>query len=518
MDVLVLGAGQDVGRSCFLLTVSNRRLLLDCGAHHGFSDARRFPDFASIPTNVLSTLDAVLISHFHFDHVAALPLLKQQLSESHQIPIYMTEPTLHLSRLMLYDVCSTSAARKQHCPFTERDIDACLQNVHIIHPNESTSIGLHADIFVTPFHAGHTLGAVMFYIRVANFTVLYTGDYSATSDAFLRPAEVPFALNPHLLITEATYCLSGRTQGRLEQHRFLMNTIISTLTRAGKILIPISAFGRVHTICAMFTSYANIYPLHEVPMYVATGLAMRANQIYDNFSTSDWTLQPSKESCIQCSVALKHDGNKRSRFSTSCVHSFTANLRPFNRTEHWDNVVLGRGPAILFATPGTLASGLSRDVFKVWSSDPNNLVISPGVCFAHTVAANIMTDSSPQTSLEPEIVQQNVLCQMVNMSVNCHADGKDITRMCKHINPKSVMLVHGEQTKVIKFQKQLQDLLHVPCFAPANGETVHISAQICSDAKQQISSQDSSLSHPLIVQYERLLDEQKSTPASSQAP
>lgn len=514
MNVHILGAGQDVGRSCLLVTIENRNLLLDCGAHHGFSDARRFPDFSSIPVHILSNLDAVLISHFHFDHVAALPLL-DNVTKPHQPPIYMTEPTLHLSRLLLHDVCATSVSRKQICPFTDADVDICLDGVQILRPNECTAIGRRSDLFVTPFLAGHTLGAVMFHIRVAKRTVLYTGDFSVRSDRYLHPAQLPFALKPDLLISEATYCLSNRTQSNLEQNRLLMNAVIDTLSHRGKILIPISAFGRVHTICSIFTAYANNYPLHEVPMYVVSGLATRANEVYDRFSIPEWTVHSSKTPCIHCSVTASRITNKRSRFGNACTHTFAANLRPFNRNDHWESVVLSKGPVILFATPGTLATGLSLDVFRIWSSDPKNLVIMPGTSFAHTIASNLVHSPSFQNAPDSEQAPPNVRCKMFNLNVNCHADGKDIKRICNHIDPKSIVLVHGEKSKVLTFRQQLHDMFSIPCFAPANGETIHIPENVYIDTtpigvdtntKNNLADEW----QRLLYQYDGLLEEQNS--------
>jgi integrator complex subunit 11 len=62
-----LGAGQDVGRSCLILTIGGKNIMLDCGMHMGYQDHRRFPDFAYISKsgNFNGVLDAVIISHFH---------------------------------------------------------------------------------------------------------------------------------------------------------------------------------------------------------------------------------------------------------------------------------------------------------------------------------------------------------------------------------------------------------------------------------------------------------------------
>jgi integrator complex subunit 11 len=40
--VVPLGAGQDVGRSCILISLGGRNIMLDCGMHMGYNDDRRY--------------------------------------------------------------------------------------------------------------------------------------------------------------------------------------------------------------------------------------------------------------------------------------------------------------------------------------------------------------------------------------------------------------------------------------------------------------------------------------------
>jgi len=97
-----------------------------------------------------------------------------------------------------------------------------------------TAVNLHEtawvddELEITPFYAGHVLGAAMFYVRVRNhYSVLYTGDYNMTPDRYslcsllltslpwargthvvlgrhLGAAHVNEKLRPDLLITEST--------------------------------------------------------------------------------------------------------------------------------------------------------------------------------------------------------------------------------------------------------------------------------------------------------------------------
>lgn len=65
IKVVPLGAGQDVGRSCVIVTIGNKNIMFDCGMHMGMNDARRFPDFSYISKNGQFTkvIDCVIITH-----------------------------------------------------------------------------------------------------------------------------------------------------------------------------------------------------------------------------------------------------------------------------------------------------------------------------------------------------------------------------------------------------------------------------------------------------------------------
>lgn len=457
----ILGAGQDVGRSCILLTISNRSILLDCGAHPGFADSRRFPNFDLLPHNSLASLDAVLISHFHFDHAAALPSLTEKTECS--APVYMTKPTIELSRLMLQDFVSTSKARNQFCPFDHGDIQNCLSKVKLLELNEEVFLGKNSDISVRTFYAGHVIGAVMFLIKCEGRSVLFSGDYSTKSDRQLLSANIPTGIKPDVFITEATYCSTIRQEGRLHSENEMMGLVRETLQKRGKILIPISAFGRVQAMCSIFSAHSDKKLFDNVPMYVVSGLASKANDSYRAFE--DWTVR-STDGCSQCSIATV--GRRRSRFAAKCGHNLSAKLQSFNRNEHW-HLIHSRNPMILFATPGNLSTGLSLDVFRAWAANPNNLVIVPAYCFANTVASQLLCGTEIENTSTP-----SVQCRLCNMTTNSHTDTRGIIRTCRLVNAKTVVLVHGEKTKILKFREQLNAALGVPCFAPGNGDVLKI--------------------------------------------
>lgn len=450
LSVRILGGGRDIGRSCLLLSLGTCRVLLDCGAHPGFADARRrFPDLASLPP-----LDAVVITHFHLDHAGALPLLRalQRRGDGGGAPppVLMTKPTRGLAALMLRDFFETSEAREQEMPFGDEDVREALDAVVEVGVGEVWRLG---GLSVEAYYAGHVLGAVMFRVSVRGAgCVVYSGDYTAGPDVLLGGADVPVVRERvDVFITETTYCSTIRKASRKGSESELVKAVVSALRDGGKVLIPVSALGRAQEIIAVLAPLwtdddggaDDGGSLCHVPVYVAAGLMKRASAVYDE-SAADW-----------CCGAARDASTLR-----------MPQLREFRRGRDWDDVT-AEGPMVMFATPGNLTSGVSQDVFRAWCGDPRNVVVVPGFCFSSSLAARLRDDGGGAL---------DVRCRLVNMSLAAHADARGILRTVRRLRPRAVILVHGEESKIAAFEPRLRKALEgqVRVFAPANGDTVEL--------------------------------------------
>ncbi|KAJ2780667.1 hypothetical protein GGI15_003458 [Coemansia interrupta] len=443
MKVVPLGAGQDVGRSCVLVTLNNKTIMFDCGMHMGYNDSRRFPDFNYITTSndFTSRIDAVVITHFHLDHCGALPHFTEQ--RGYDGPIYMTPPTKAICPLLLEDYRKITVERKGETGFfTSQHIKDCMKKVVPLHLHET--VWVDDELELRAYYAGHVLGAAMVYARCGSESVVYTGDYNMTPDRHLGAAWID-KVRPSVLITETTYGTTIRDSKRSRERDFL-EKVHSCVLRGGKVLIPCFALGRAQELCILIESYWERMGL-TVPVYFSAGLTEKANRYYKLFI--NWTNQKVKESFVD-----------RNPFDFKYI-------KAWNR----DYVDLP-GPMVLFATPGMLHIGTSLEVFKKWAPDERNMLIMPGYCVAGTIGAKVLAGAKVVDIDQYSQVHVNIDVQ--NLSFSAHADAKGIMELIRQAAPRNVVLVHGEKSRMSYLKSRVMGEFGCPCYDPANGEMLEI--------------------------------------------
>ncbi|KAF8371495.1 hypothetical protein PRIPAC_77924 [Pristionchus pacificus] len=448
IKVVPLGAGQDVGRSCILISMGGKNIMLDCGMHMGFQDDRKFPDFSYISGGGRLTeyLDCVIISHFHLDHCGSLPHMSEIVG--YDGPIYMTYPTKAIAPVLLEDYRKVQAdIRGDTNFFTSANIKACIKKVIAVNLHEIVQVD--ETLSIRAFYAGHVLGAAMFEVRVGCQSILYTGDFNMTPDRHLGAARVLPGLKPDLLISESTYATTIRDSKRARERDFLKK-VHDTVMNGGKVLIPVFALGRAQELCILLESYWERLDL-KIPVYFSQGLAGKANAYYRLFI--NWTNEKIKRTFVHRNMFdFKH-------------------IRPLSDY----NLVEMPGPMVLLSTPGMLHGGHSLQVFKKWCSDPKNMIIMPGYCVAGTVGAKVI-GGMKQIEMDGRMFDINLGVEY--MSFSAHADAKGIMQLIRDCEPRNVMFVHGEAGKMEFLKEKVEKEFGLRVYKPANGETVSIPASL----------------------------------------
>ncbi|KAF9960435.1 Integrator complex subunit 11 [Mortierella alpina] len=443
IQIVPLGAGQDVGRSCILVTIGGKNIMLDCGMHMGFNDERRFPDFSYISKtgDFTEMLDCVIISHFHLDHCGALPFFTEMCGYDGNI--YMTHPTKAICPILLEDYRKISVERKgERNFFTSQNIKDCMKKVIAV--NLHQTIMVDDDLEICAYYAGHVLGAAMFYIRVGEESLVYTGDYNMTPDRHLGSAWID-KVRPDVLITESTYATTIRDSKRSRERDFLKK-VHDCVANNGNVIIPVFALGRAQELCILIETYWERMDL-KVPIYFSAGLTEKANHFYRLFI--NWTNE---------------------KIKSTFVHR---NMFDFKHIKAWDRAYIDNpGPMVVFATPGMLHSGTSLELFKKWAPDPKNMVIMPGYCVAGTVGSKVLAGEKKIQIDSFTTVDVNL--QVKNLSFSAHADAKGIMQLIRQCEAKNVVLVHGEKSSMGYLKSRIMTEFGIPCFDPANGTTISI--------------------------------------------
>ncbi|KAK8933212.1 Cleavage and polyadenylation specificity factor subunit 3-II [Platanthera zijinensis] len=424
--------------------MGGKRIMFDCGMHMGHLDNLRYPDFSKIPESgdFNSALTCIVITHFHLDHVGALPYFTEVCGYSG--PIYMTFPTKALAPLMLEDYRKVMVERRgEEEQFSYDQIMECMKKVTPIDLKQA--IQVDKDLQICAYFAGHVLGAAMIYAKVGDSAMVYTGDYNMTPDRHLGAAQID-RLELDLLITESTYATTIRGSKYAREREFL-KVVHKCVHDGGKVLIPTFALGRAQELCILLDDYWERMNL-KVPIYFSAGLTIQANMYYKMLI--GWTSQKIKEA---------HGTRNAFDFKHVC---------PFDRS--FVNVA---GPCVLFATPGMISGGFSLEVFKQWAPSEKNLVTLPGYCVAGTVGHKLMSGKPTRIDLDKD-TSIDVRCQIHQLSFSPHTDAKGIMDLIGFLSPKNVVLVHGEKPKMTILKGRIQSELGIPCFDPANNESVSV--------------------------------------------
>ncbi|CDU17457.1 cleavage and polyadenylation specificity factor, putative [Plasmodium yoelii] len=501
--IKVLGAGQTVGRSCVIVELENRRIMFDCGSHVGYKDERKYPNFNLLVGNsnmegapkideennlnvevnisivnsnisdkeklinnlkkINEIIDCVIISHFHMDHIGALPFFTEILQ--YKGTIIMSYPTKALSPVLLLDGCKISdikwekknlekqikmlneksddllnyninCIKKDPWNITEENIYNCINKVVGLQVNETYELG---DISITPYYAGHVLGACMYRLEVNNISVIYTGDYNTIPDKHLGSTKIP-VLTPEIFISESTYASYVRPT-RKSSELELCNLVNECVHKGGKVLIPVFAIGRAQELSILLEEYWEKMKIN-CPIYFGCGLTENANKYYKIYSS--W-------------------------ISNNCVSTEVKNLFDFSNISQFSNNYLNENrPMVLFATPGMLHTGLALKAFKAWASNPNNLIILPGYCVQGTIGHKLIMGEKKILLDGNTYVYVN--CKIIYLSFSAHADSNGIQQLIKHVMPKNVIFVHGDKNGMEKLSKHISNQYHINSICPYMGQ------------------------------------------------
>lgn len=287
------GVGTVTGAN-FLLETEQSSILLDCGMIQGERFAleeNNKPFFYEI-----SSIDALLITHAHLDHVGRIPKL---VKEGYVGPIYSTPETRELAELVLNDAVGIIAMEARQnggvSMYDMEDVQAVFPLWKTIPYHEETKITDDISIFLKD--AGHILGSAMIEVSVkeqgeggkeqgmqdmkkgTELKVLFTGDVGNSPAPLLRDTEAAGDID--YMITESVYGDRNHEsrEHRLEQFQKVVN---DTMARGGTLVIPAFSIDRTQVLLYELNNLVEQKKIPSVPVFVDSPMAIKATQVYQS--------------------------------------------------------------------------------------------------------------------------------------------------------------------------------------------------------------------------------------------
>lgn len=358
------------------------------------------------------------------DHCGALPWFLQKTSFKGRC--FMTHATKAIYRWMLSDYIKVSNIATEQMLYTEADLEASMEKIETINFHEERDV---MGVRFWAYNAGHVLGAAMFMIEIAGVKILYTGDFSRQEDRHLMAAEIP-TMKPDVLITESTYGTHIHEKREDRENRFT-SLVQKIVTQGGRCLIPVFALGRAQELLLILDEFWSQNPdLQEIPIYYASSLAKKCMAVYQTyiFGMND---KIRRQIAVNNPFVFKHISNLKG-------------------IDHFDDI----GPSVVMASPGMMQSGLSRELFESWCSDPKNGVIIAGYCVEGTLAKTVLSEPEEITTMSGQKLPLNMSVDYISFSA--HTDYQQTSEFIRLLKPQHVILVHGEQNEMNRLKSALQ--------------------------------------------------------------
>ncbi len=288
-SIRFLGGAGTVTGSRYLVEAHGRRILVDTGLFQGQKELR-LRNWAPFPVDPAS-VDAVVLTHAHIDHVGALPLLARA---GFRGPAHCTPATRDLAQLLLPDSgrlqeeearFANQRGYSKHAPhalplYSEADAVASLARLAPLPYHQRREVA--AGISLVLRRAGHILGSATAELSIAAegtappVSVLFSGDLGRYGAPILTdPEPAPAA---QVVLVECTY--GDRIHAGEPPAEALRREVAQTAARGGALLVPAFAIGRTQEILFHLRQLESQGSIPELPVFVDSPMAVDATPIY----------------------------------------------------------------------------------------------------------------------------------------------------------------------------------------------------------------------------------------------
>lgn len=449
MKIQFLGATDGVTGSRHLLTINNKKILVDCGLFQGDyqDDLKNWDDFQFDPTK----LDALILTHSHLDHIGLVPKLCRAGFKG---PIYSTAATRDFAEIFFEDsqklLAGLATRIGKPVLYEMEDVLNCMKQFQSIEYHQKTV--LDDNISFEFYDAGHILGSTFVKICAEGKTIVFSGDLGNPPVPIIKDTE--FISQADYVVMESTYGnrIHANTSERIND---LEKAIEDAFTRNGVLLIPAFAMERTQELLYEINELITQNRVPQIPVYMDSPLALKATEIYPKY----------KQYFDEEALIRLEKNNKLFDFPQLKMISSINESKAIDVDDNRKIIIAGSG----MSTGG-------RIIFheKRFLSNPNTTLLIIGYQVKGTLG-RALQDNVKHVRIQGTPVE--VRAKIINLdSYSAHADQPKLLYWLAQMkqNIKKTFLVHGEDSAKQALQIKIKDELGIETHIPTNNEEIQL--------------------------------------------
>jgi metallo-beta-lactamase family protein len=440
------GACREVTGSKHFLEIDGRLLQIDSGMFQGRRD-EAYQKNQQLPFDP-ATVSAIILTHAHFDHSGALPIM---IKKGFSGNIHATSATRDVTQIILLD--SAHIQQKDFEFMQEKAAKHPERSLTLYQPLYSAGEAIRTmESFVTCnyhrkfiplqgvevefFDAGHIIGAAMVHLTIQNrLRVGFSGDLGRRGLPIIRDPEAMPAMD--YLVLEGTY--GNRLHKSIGMAKEELAEIIhKAKARGGKIIIPAFTIERTQELIYLIHVLQKEGKIPILPIFIDSPMAVNATAIFK--------IHP------EC-----FDEETIRQFLSTNIDPFGFdNIRYVVSTAESKEINAFAGPAIIISSSGMAESGRILHHLSRHIENPANIVAIVGFMAEHTLGRRLV-----ERAPEIKIFGRSYKVKAEIATLNAFSGHADYAETCAWLKRhdlkrlKKVFLVHGEDLALNNLQREL---------------------------------------------------------------
>ncbi|HKK12278.1 MAG TPA: MBL fold metallo-hydrolase [Flavobacteriaceae bacterium] len=434
VKITFLGASGTVTGSKFLVETSEQNIMIDCGLFQGLKELRLL-NWNDLPVNV-KTIDVVLLTHGHLDHVGYLPRLVRQ---GFRGKIISTSPTMAIAEIVLKDSAKiheeeAEKANKEnytkHQPalpfYTMEDAEKAIKLFQVEIEDKWISLSEHISFRFQ--YNGHIIGATFIELDISGKRFVFSGDVGRTNDYLLDDPKMPEWAD--FLFVESTY--GNKLHPKEDVEKLLSSIIKDTIHKRGNLIIPSFAVERLQTLVYLLWKLYKENRIPDIPIFIDSPMGTNVLEVFKRFPK--WHKLPLKDYNAMC-----HHVN--------IVQSYG---------ETWKTIDDPR-PKIVIAGSGMVTGGRVLTYLHQFIDKPSTTVLLVGFQ-AEGTRGRQLQDGAHEIRFFGKYFSVKATVKSIE-SLSAHADQKGLIDWMHNIKniPEKVYLVHGEPCALDALRVKIRD-------------------------------------------------------------